>query len=555
MKAAPTSQKLRGGYYTPGPIADFLARWAIRTPAASILEPACGDGALLIASVEALLARGASRTEIARQLYGVEIDPQEAACARERLLTAGLPAGEEAIHVGDFFVHCQNHLLAGAQTFDVVIANPPFIRYQHFPEASRVLACEIMQGVGLHPTRLLNTWLPFLIAGTLLLKDGGRLAMVIPAELFQVNYAAEARQFLSDNYAQITIITFQRLVFADIQQEVVLLLCEKSGLPCHEIRTVELEDARALATETPATLAGCACKPLDHSTEKWTRYFLDADEIQLLRALSAHPGVILSGQVLEVDVGVVTGENAFFVLREQQVRESGLLPFTRRVVGRSGHLPGAIFQEEDWLENASRQVPSHLLLAPKEPYEALPAVLQAYVATGEQAGYHRGYKCRIRRPWYAVPSIWNPDAFLLRQIHSYPKLIFNQARATCTDTLHRVRFCGALPGEQVVAAFLNVLTFAFAEVTGRGYGGGVLTFEPGEAERLPLPLTGAAFLDLTECDRLLRVGGVEAVLARTDEVLLQRGLGLDDGEVRMLHTIWTKLRDRRILRKQKRGQH
>lgn len=500
-----------------------------------------------------LQARGADKEAISQQLHGVEVDPGEAARSCERLQAAGLAVCAETIHVGDFFAHYQDQLIAGAQTFDVVIGNPPFIRYQHFPTASRALACEIMQGIGLHPTRLLNAWLPFLIAGTLLLNDYGRLAMVIPAELFQVNYAAETRQFLSDFYAQITIVTFKRLVFAGIQQEVVLLLCEKSQQPHHEIRTIELEDAGALAEHSHATLAGGGdFKPLDHSTEKWTRYFLDADEIQLLRALSLHPGVTLSGQVLEVDVGVVTGENTFFVLNEQQVRESDLQPFTRRVVSRSGHLPGAIFGEEDWRENVSRQVPTHLLLAPKVPHQALPTPLQTYVATGEQAGYHQGYKCRVRHPWYVVPSVWNPDAFLLRQIHSYPKLVLNQAQATCTDTLHRVRFCSPMQREQVVAAFLNVLTFAFAEVTGRGYGGGVLTFEPGEAERLLLPLAGAASLDLAECDRWLRMGGVEAVLARTDEVLLKRGLGLDDGEVGMLHTIWTKLRDRRILRKQKR---
>jgi adenine-specific DNA-methyltransferase len=103
----------------------------------------------------------------------------------------------------------------------------------------------------------------------------------------------------------------------------------------------------------------------------------------------------------------------------------------------------------------------------------------------------------------------------------------------------------------VVAAFMNVLTFAFAEVTGRGYGGGVLTFEPGEAERLPLPLAGVENLDLDDFDKLLRTDGIEAVLARTDEMLLKRGLGLSDEEVRMLHTIWAKLRDRRVFRKHK----
>lgn len=553
MKAAPTAQKLRGGYYTPGPIAHFLARWAVQTPEAHILEPSCGDGALLAAAAEALLARGAGKEAIARLLCGIEIDPGEAARARDRLITSGLAVPEDTICVGDFFAHCRNWLFAGRQAFDVVIGNPPFLRYQHFPEPSRSLACEIMQRVGLHPTRLLNAWLPFLIAGTLLLKAQGRLAMVIPAELFQVNYAAETRQFLSEFYDQITIITFKRLVFADIQQEVVLLLCEKQSQQGRGIRTVELEDAGELPGQAQKDPGGPAFKPLDHSTEKWTRYFLETDEILLLRSLAAHPGVRLSGQVLAVDVGVVTGENAFFLLNERQVRQSGLQPFTRRVVSRSGHLKGAIFQEEDWRENAAGQVPAYLLMAPRGPRASLPAPLGAYVAGGEEAGCHQGYKCRVRNPWYVVPSAWNPDAFLLRQIHRYPKLIFNRAEATCTDTLHRVRFCNPLDGGHIVAAFLNVLTFAFAEVTGRGYGGGVLTFEPGEAERLPLPLAGAHALDLAEYDRLLRTGGVETILARTDEVLLKGGLGLGEREIRMLHTIWTKLRDRRILRRQRGG--
>src|SRR5579885_3204310 len=256
LKLAPTYQKLRGGYYTPKPIADFLAQWAIQTPDAEVLEPSCGDGSLVEASIEALLARGAKKEAIVQLIHGVEIDPDEAARTAERMRALGISPSEDTIHVGDFFAHCKNRLFeqrfmdlvtAEARKFDVVIGNPPFIRYQNFPEASRDIACEIMRQVGLHPSRLLNAWLPFLIASTLLLKDYGRLAMVIPAELFQVNYAAETRQFLSDFYDQITIVTFKKLVFNDIQQEVVLLLCEKNNHQCRGIRTFELEDAEELA--------------------------------------------------------------------------------------------------------------------------------------------------------------------------------------------------------------------------------------------------------------------------------------------------------------------
>jgi adenine-specific DNA-methyltransferase len=392
MKLAPTYQKLRGGYYTPKPIADFLAQWAIQAANAEVLEPSCGDGALIEAAVETLLSRGATREAIPHLIHGVENDPEEAVRAEARMRALGISPNENTIHVEDFFTYCRTQLFkqefmgivtTESRTFDAIIGNPPFIRYQNFPEASRTIAFEIMQQVGLHPSRLLNAWLPFLIASTLLLKHSGRLAMVIPAELFQVNYAAETRQFLSDFYSQITIVTFKMLVFADIQQEVVLLLCEKNTHHCRGIRTIELEDADELALHTHTEFSQDDFKPMDHSTEKWTQYFLSAREILFLRSLRSHPGILLSGKILDVDVGVVTGENKFFLLNEKQVQNEELEPFARKIVSRSGHLRGAIFTKGDWKSNATDQVSAHLLMAPNLSHDLLPVPLKAYVLKGD----------------------------------------------------------------------------------------------------------------------------------------------------------------------------
>lgn len=194
--------------------------------------------------------------------------------------------------------------------------------------------------------------------------------------------------------------------------------------------------------------------------------------------------------------------------------------------------------------------PNSALFTPNDvPLDELPRALQQYIALGEAKEYHQGYKCRIRKRWYIVPSVWVPDAFMLRQVHAYPKLVLNAAQATCTDTIHRVRFRYAANGEIITAAYLNSLTFAFSEVTGRSYGGGVLTFEPSEAERLPLPLINAEQLDLAYFDRRLREGDIDAVLDVTDKVLLRDGLGLRGDQICMLRGIWIKLRDRRINRK------
>jgi adenine-specific DNA-methyltransferase len=171
------------------------------------------------------------------------------------------------------------------------------------------------------------------------------------------------------------------------------------------------------------------------------------------------------------------------------------------------------------------------------------------VTGGEEKGINKGYKCRIRNRWYVVPSAWIPQAFMLRQVHHYPKIVLNDAAATSTDTIHRVKLRNGVPARTVASSFLNSLTFAFSEVIGRSYGGGVLELEPNEAEKLPLPLIGTDMLNLDELDKLLRENNINAVLDITDRVLLQDGLGLNSEETTMLRSIWQKLRDRRINRK------
>ena len=261
MKLAPTYQKLRGGYYTPKPIADFLAQWAIQSMDTTVLEPSCGDGVLLEAAIEVLLKKGARQTAMAQLVQGIEADPEEAEKAKAHIRALDVPLSTDMVHIGDFFSYCETHLLgqrfldcliSETKAFDAILGNPPFIRYQNFPEEHRTVAFNLMKQANLHPNRLVNSWLPFLVASTLLLTDRGRLAMVIPAELFQVNYAAETRKFLSDYYDQITLVTFKKLIFDDIQQEVVLLLCERNGGYNRGIRIIEFEDAKALScfTET-----------------------------------------------------------------------------------------------------------------------------------------------------------------------------------------------------------------------------------------------------------------------------------------------------------------
>jgi len=375
------------------------------------------------------------------------------------------------------------------------------------------------------------------------------MAMVIPAELFQVKYAAETRVFLSKFFDRITIVTFKKLVFDNIQQEVVLLLCEKKVNHGRGIRVIECKNLEDLDLLDFEKINGSNVKPIDHTTEKWTKYFLNEDEINLLKRLKRDKRVIQAGKILDVDVGLVTGRNEFFMLKEEQVKEWKLEKYTIPVASKSNQLKGITFSEDDFSANSKAQNAIHLFMPPNEDFDKLPKVCQDYIKYGEEKGFNTGYKTRIRKRWYITPSLWVPDAFALRQVGEYPKFIINETGASSTDTIHRIRFKGDLDRNKVVISFLNSLSFAFSEISGRSYGGGVMTFEPTEIEDIILPKPVEFNVDFELIDSLIRQRRIEEALDIIDKELLIKQHGFTIEEVKVLRAIWKKLSDRRINRK------
>jgi len=162
---------------------------------------------------------------------------------------------------------------------------------------------------------------------------------------------------------------------------------------------------------------------------------------------------------------------------------------------------------------------------------------------------HRGYKCSIREPWWTTPSLWIPDLFMLRQIHRAPRLAVNAAAATSTDTVHRVRLTPGVDPAALAAALHNSVTFAFAEIIGRSYGGGILELEPAEAEQLPIPAPVHASAELAcDVDLLLKANEIDKALDVVDRHVLIDGLGLSREMVEDCRAAWVSLRGRRIRR-------
>jgi adenine-specific DNA methylase len=162
-----------------------------------------------------------------------------------------------------------------------------------------------------------------------LLKENGKIGFVIPAELLQVSYAQQLGAFLAHYYNKINIISFEKLVFPDIQQEVVLLLCERSRSDTHLIEHIELKDASHLKRLDVNRLKS-PTKKIDFKSNKWTYYFLEQDEIDFLENISTKRKVPTIGDYANVEVGITTGANDYFTVPYSTVAFYQLEKFDRK---------------------------------------------------------------------------------------------------------------------------------------------------------------------------------------------------------------------------------
>ena len=129
---------------------------------------------------------------------------------------------------------------------DAVVGNPPFIRYQKFSGdvRAKALARALEQGVNLSGRS--SAWAPFLVHSVSLLKPGGRLGMVVPAELGHATYARPVLRYLTQSFGSVTLLTFETPLFPRLSQDTLLVLAEGRGAAFKGLFWRDLESVRAL---------------------------------------------------------------------------------------------------------------------------------------------------------------------------------------------------------------------------------------------------------------------------------------------------------------------
>jgi len=519
--ATATVQKTFGAFYTDERVARTIVDWAVRRPDDRVLDPSCGEGVFLSAALERLQSIGSRGPEI----WGVDIDEEAVKAAKAQTTNFSLVKA-------DFF-----SLKAGdLPWFDAVVGNPPFIRYQSFNGTSRASALARAKEAGVDLPQLASSWAPFLVHAVSFLKKGGRLGMVVPAELGHAQYARQVLHFLLRKFGRIQVRIFREKLFPELSEDTALLLCEEFENPCSWLSVAILKNIEQCEAE----------RSIEHPVDieairtgrvKLSHYLLSPRARHLYEYLAKEKQVVALGAAADVGIGYVTGHNDFFHLSSEECRRWRISKsFLRPAVLSLAGAKGAVIRRTDWRDLAQEGKKCYLFCVPATDEETLPRSVRQYLKHGRTLEVPERFKCRVREVWYSVPHVRVADAFLSYMSGQGPRLVGNGAVLVAPNTLHLVRFDKGWNAWSFITGWHSSLTKLSCELEGHALGGGMLKLEPSEAEEVlvALPFPGESKRLAKEVDGLIRKSEEEAATDLVDRRVLRRRLGLSATECLVL---------------------
>lgn len=180
-------RKRHGRHYTPPELARFLARRALLyAPCGAelrVLDPACGDGELLLAVHREMVSCAPG---VAVRLTGYDLDR---AAVGETVARAAAEGVEIHCRAGDFLAKAPR-LAKGS--FDLIISNPPYVRTQQLGGATAQL---LSRKFGLRGR--IDLTHPFVALAPRLLAPGGVLGLLCANRFLTTRAGANLRRILT----------------------------------------------------------------------------------------------------------------------------------------------------------------------------------------------------------------------------------------------------------------------------------------------------------------------------------------------------------------------
>ncbi|MFE3545730.1 Eco57I restriction-modification methylase domain-containing protein [Nocardia sp. NPDC059177] len=230
-------RKRHGRHYTPPDLARFLARRALAHVSHAgelrVLDPACGDGELLLAVHRELAA---SRPDVRVRLTGYDLDRPALTQTTARAEAEG---AEIDCRSGDFLAASAH--LADA-TFDLIISNPPYVRTQQLGGATARL---LSQRFGLRGR--IDLTHPFVAVAPRLLAPGGVLGLLCANRFLTTRAGANLRRILTGELTPVELYDLgdTKLFAAAVLPAITVARRDAAAGPCRFVSVYEQPGAEA----------------------------------------------------------------------------------------------------------------------------------------------------------------------------------------------------------------------------------------------------------------------------------------------------------------------
>ncbi|MGZ3901771.1 MAG: Eco57I restriction-modification methylase domain-containing protein, partial [Bacteroidia bacterium] len=531
-----------GSFYTPEFLSEFIVRYTAPhfegKTNLSVFEPSVGDGSFVKAfnktnfpnSIEKFSFTGIDK--IMPELRKAEIVSQKNKRASTKYSFAKAD-----------FLHYQKTCNL---KFSFIVGNPPYVKKQLLNKSQIELCEQIHKDSALPESSVKNIWSAFLLRSCQLLTKDGVLAFVLPAELLQVKFSKELRDYLGTVFQRIEVFTFDDLLFECKGQDTILLFAfKKHDSPgqfyTHIVNTSQL-------TEGDFTLRGNDA--LVSTNTKWTHHSLTADELTFIHNIGNRLPVI--DHYCDSKPGIVTAANSFFIINEETERRYRLEEYTRPIIQKALFVNGSVvFDQEDFNGLAEKGLPTKVLCFDDEDADEISTHVESYLQIGEALDLPLRYKCLQRENWYVIPNISTvPEGFFFKRSHHYPKLLKNNAEVLVTDSAYKIEMRAGYNINKLIYSFYNSLTLTFSELKGRYYGGGVLELIPSEFKNLPIPYTDITDQGFNQFTHFFEnKNEIQDVLTEYDSHILNTTLNLSAEEITRIQTIYSKLVNKRFRKK------
>lgn len=472
-----------GQFATPSPLArDILVHAKGLLPQGSpvqFLDPALGSGAFYAAL---------------KRVF----DPQSIkhAAAFEIDLHYGKPAQELWEEQGLHLTHGDFTKAEPEPRYNLIICNPPYVRHHHLPADDKTRLHErSLAATGCKLSGLAGLYVHFLLQAHAWMAPGAISGWLIPSEFMDVNYGREVKRYLLE---KVTLLQIHRFSPDDAQFADALV----SSAIVWVKNEAPTEDHLPLFTFGGPLSAPHIIKVVNRkdlaAEAKWSRF--PRYEVREAEA----SGTQRLGDLFSIKRGLATGDNKFFVLSEQQVKDRKIPSTVLRSI-----LPSPRYVKGDEIQADHNGLPINVsrlfLLDPKMDEEEIRKAhptLASYLDEGKEAGVHEGYLCRGRKRWYdqeqraPAPIVCTYMGRSDGKTGRPFRFVRNHSQATVANTYLAMYPKPALeerlsqdPGlMERIWQQLNRISPEVLLGEGRVYGGGLHKLEPKELSKVPLVL-------------------------------------------------------------------